>query len=143
MTTASIWSTACRIMKPKRIDQLRSNAVVHVVNKMPGGGRKKDRRKTTQADQNSTEKSSSEVDMAFAVMEADSRSGGNGWNENLIQKMMELDHEAIEDIMEKLKNRIKIPMEAGPESGIGSALEGPRKLVHERKQGANTQQEET
>ena len=67
--------------------------------------------------------------MALAVMEADSKSGRNGWNENQIKKM-ELDDEAMEDMMEKLKSGIKTPTGAGNEPKITeSVLEGLRKTV--------------
>ena len=59
-------------------------------------------------------KSSSEVDVAFAVMESGSKSGRNGENENLIQKMMGLDDEAVEDMMEKLKSSIRMSTDGGP-----------------------------
>ena len=63
-------------------------------------------------------------------MEADSKSGRNGWNENQIKKMMELDDEAMEDMMEKLKSGIKTPTGAGNEPKITeSVLEGLRKIV--------------
>ena len=133
-----------KIVKSEEIDRLKDNTVVHVVNKMPGGGKRKDRKKMSQTYQSSTDKSSSEVDMAFAIMGADSKSGRNGWNENLIQKMMGLNDEAMEDMMEKLKSSIRMSTDGGPESGLAeSALEGLKKLLHERKLEARTQQKAT
>ena len=62
---------------------------------MPGGGQKKDRKKVTQTDQVSKDKSSNEVDMARC------HGGGTRSQEEmggLTQKMMGLDDKAIEDV---------------------------------------------
>ena len=45
------------------------------------------------------------MDMASAVMKADFKSGRNGWDENLIQKMMELDDEANRGFEAEIQNQ--------------------------------------
>ena len=84
-----------RVLNSERISHLKDNTIVHAASKLSGGGKRKDWKKANQVDQSSTDKSSSEIHTAFAVMEADSKSGRNGWNEDLIQKMMGLDDEAM------------------------------------------------
>ena len=133
-----------RLLNSERISQLKDNTIVHVVNKLSGGGKRKDRKKAIQMDQSSTDKSSSEIDTAFAMREAYSKSGRNGWNEDLIQKMMGLDDEAMEDMMKKFKRSIRTSTDCGLESGIDeSTLEGLRRLSHERRREARTQLEES
>ena len=41
--------------------QLKDNTIVHVVNKLSGGGKRKDRKKTNQTDQSLTDKSTAEM----------------------------------------------------------------------------------
>ena len=102
-------------MNPEAIGRLRDHAIVYVVNKMPGGGNKKGPRKSNQTDQSATNKSSSEADAIFELMEEGSRTGRRGWNVNVIGKMLELDDEETQDMMRRLRSSIQVSAGLDPE----------------------------
>ena len=57
--------------------------------------------------------------------------------------MMGLDDEAMEGMMKQLKSSIRMSIDGGPESGLAdSALEGLKKLLHERNRDTRVQHEE-
>ena len=69
-----------KTMDPGAIGQLRTTATVHVEDKMAGGGKKKGPRKSSQSqsDQGAPDKSSSEADMFFELMEKSCKTGRTG-----------------------------------------------------------------
>ena len=119
-----------KIMSPEVVDRLRDDAIVHVVNKMPGGGNKKSSKenKPDWSERNRQELLRGGCD--FEILESDSRTGRRGWHENLIKRVMELEDEDTEDTNRKLKSSIQAPAGTDPEP----ALEGLRRLLHERLQ---------
>ena len=120
-----------KILNPEAFARMRDNATVHVVNKMPVGGKKKGPRKSNQTDQSVTDRSSSEADVIPELMEEDSRNWRRGWNENVNGKMLELDDEETQDTMRRLRSSIQVSAGMDPEP----ALEGLKRLLHKRKQG--------
>ena len=126
-----------RVMDSKAIEQLKDEAIVHVVDKMPGGGKKKSTKKSSPIDQ-STPASSSDADAIFELMDANSKMGRKGWNEGLIGKMLELDDDETADMLRKLRSSIHASTGRDPEP----ALEGLKRFLCERKQAMKIQQEE-
>ena len=119
-----------KIMDLGAIGQLRK---IHVVDKK--GPRKSSQ---SQSDQGALDKSSSEADVFFEWMEKGCKTGRTGWVEGLIGKALELDCDAMQDMMRSLRTSIQVSMGTDPEP----ALEGFKRLLHKRKQAMTTQQEE-
>ena len=71
-------------------------------------------------------------------MEKDSRIGRRGWNEGVIGKRLELDDDETQDTM-RLRSSIQVSAGRDPEP----ALEGLKRLLHERKQGGKRRRRET
>ena len=116
---------------------MKDEAIVHVVDKMPGGGKKKSTKKSSPIDQ-STPASSSDAYAIFELMDANSKMGRKEWNEGLIGKMLELDDDETVDMLRKLRSSIHASTGRDPEP----ALEGLKRLLCERKQAMKVQQEE-
>ena len=133
-----VHSSRGKIVDLEVIGQLRDNAIVHVVKKMPGGGKKKGPRKSSQSDRGAHDKSSSEADVIVGLMEKDCRIGRRGWNEGVVGKMLELDDDETQDMMRRLRSSIQVSVGTDPKL----ALEGFKRRLHERKQAMKTQQEE-
>ena len=87
-----------------------------------------------QSDQSATDKSSSEADVISDLMEQESRTGRNGWNENVIGRMC--DDDETQDMMRRLRSSMQVSAEIHPKP----SLEGLKRLLHERKQGMKTWQ---
>ena len=104
-----------KIMDLGAMGQLRNNAIVHVVDKMPGGGKTNGPRKSSQSDQGAPDMSSSAADVVFDLMEKGYRSGRIGWDEGLIGKVLKLDDDAMQDMMRSLRTSIQVSMGTDPE----------------------------
>ena len=74
---------------------------------MPEGGKKKASKKAEQSDQSATDRSSSEVDAAYELMETIVQTGQGGWLEGCIRKMLEMDGEEAEDFMRKMSSNVR------------------------------------
>ena len=74
-----------KIVSPRAIRYLKSHAIVHVVDKLTGGGRKKNQRKMDQTQNDQSGSSSSEADVFTEVVEK------CGWSNELQQAMLKMD----------------------------------------------------
>ena len=92
-----------KILNPGAIGHLRNNAIVHVVDKMPGGGKK------------GSDRSSTEADMFFELMGRSCKTGEIGWDEDFFQQMFKFDDDAMQEMMKKLRNRIQVSTGTNPE----------------------------
>ena len=128
-----------RISSPGATDRLRNNTSVHVVDNMSGGGKKKKTsKKVEQSDQSTTDKSSSEVDVAFGMMEKCSPTGTGGWSAKMTETMLEMDDEQTEEIMKKMRPAIREEMGIDPEP----VIEGMMRFLQERRRREKDQQAE-
>ena len=112
-----------KIMDLEAIGQLRDNAIVHVVNNMPGGGKKKGPRKSSQSDRGAHDKSSLEADVNVGLMEKDCRIGRRGWNEGVIGKMLEQDDDETQDMMRRLRSSIQVSVGDGSQTSTSRIQE--------------------
>ena len=106
---------------------------------MSGGGKKKGPRKSSQNDQGAPDKNLSEADVIFELMDNGSRIGRRGWNEGVMGKMLELDDDETQDMVRRLRSSILVSAGTDREQ----ALEGLKRLLHERKQSMKTLQEDS
>ena len=84
-------------------------------------------RKSGQSDQSAPDKSSSEADVFFELMEKGCRTGRTGWDEGVIGKVL---------MMRSLRTSIQVSMETDPEPVLGF-----ERLLHECKQAMKAQKE--
>ena len=90
-----------KIVSPAAIGHLRNHAIVHVLDKLTGGGKKKNQWKTNQT-QSGQSGSSSEADMFYELMEKSCRTG-EGWNDNLFQAMLKMDDDTTQKMIDKMR----------------------------------------
>ena len=76
-----------KIVRPETIKHLKNHAIVHVVDKLSGGGKKKSRRKSNQTHSDQSGSRSSETDMFFELMQRNCEAG-EMWNEDLFQTLL-------------------------------------------------------
>ena len=68
-----------KIVTPEAIGRLKDHAIVQVVDKLTGGGKKKNQRKSNQTESDQSGSSSSEADVFYELMEKNFATG-EGWN---------------------------------------------------------------
>ena len=68
-----------KIVRPEAIGRLKDHAIVQVVDKMTGGGKKKNQRKSNQTQSDQSGSSSSEANVFYELMEKNFGTG-EGWN---------------------------------------------------------------
>ena len=117
-------------MKPGAIGHLRNNANVHVVDKMPGGGKKKARRKSSQS-----ESDQGVSDMFLELMEKSCETGKMGWDEDLIAQVLKFDDDTMQDTMRKLRTGIQVSTGTVPN-------QHSKGVIQECRQAMKAQQEE-
>ena len=84
------------------------------------------------------DKSTSEADVIFELMEKDCKIGRRCLNEGVIGKMLELDDDESQDMMRRLRSSNPGVCWADPKQ----ALAGLERLLHKRTQGTKTLQAE-
>ena len=78
-------------MRPVSIKHLKDHAIVHVVDKLTGGGKKKAQRKSNQTQSDQSGSSLSETDMLF----------------ELVQSNCKMDDEVTQGMMDKMKHIVE------------------------------------
>ena len=126
-----------KIVSPRAIGHLRNHAIVHVVDKLTGGGKKKNQRKANQTQSDQSGSSSSEADMFCALMEKSCRTG-EGWNDDLYQAMLKMDDDTIQRMMDKMRCILEVDTVRNPVPAFDSF----KRKVQEYRQRARDQQEE-
>ena len=91
-----------RIVTPGTIKQLKNHAIVHIVDRLPGGGKKKGQKKQNKDETRSSE-SDALQDMFIEMIQKD-----NGQGNNFFRTLMQMDEEAIQEIMDRMKQLVAV-----------------------------------
>ena len=94
-----------KILTPKIIEQLESNAFVQVVDRVMGGGKKK-KMNVEESDHSATDKSSTETDAVFEAFDRCSRTGTGGRSAEMTEAMLEMDDEMAEGNVKEVKKQL-------------------------------------
>ena len=95
-----------RIVTPETIKHLRNHAIVHIVDRLQGGGKKEGQKKQDKGETSSSE-SDAFADMFLELIQKDNRQGNN-----FFQTLMQLDEEAAQETMDKMKQAIAVEAES-------------------------------
>ena len=121
-----------KVVSPRAIKYLKNHAIAHVVDKLRGGGRKKNQRKMDQTQNDQSGSSLSEADMFSELLEK------FGWSNELYQAMLKVDDDTIQELMNKMRHI----QEADAGMNRGAALDTLQRMIKEHRQRARHQQEE-
>ena len=117
-----------RIMTSETIKHLKNHAIVHIVDTLPGGGKKKGQKKQNKGETSSSE-SDTLADMLFELIQK-----GNHQDNNLFQILMQMDEETVQEIMSRMKRAIAVEGEA---LGLHSSSFEAVRTMDTRKQANN------
>ena len=95
-----------RIVTPETIKQLKNHAVVHVVDRLQGGGKKKGQKKQDKGETSSSE-SDAFADMFLELIRKDSRQGNS-----FFQTLMQLDEGVAQETIDVMKQAIAAESES-------------------------------
>ena len=95
-----------RIVTPETTKHLKNHAIVHIVDRLQGGGNMKGQKKQDKGGTSSSE-SDAVGDMFLELIQKDTRRGNN-----FFQTLMQLDEEAAQETMEKMKQAIAVEAES-------------------------------
>ena len=113
-------------MTPETSKHLKNHATVHIVDRLPGGGKKKGQKKQNKGETSSSE-SDALQDMFIELIQKD-----NGQGKNFLQTLMQMDEEAVQETMDKMKQAIAMEGEA---FGIRNlSFEAAERWIREKRQ---------
>ena len=121
-----------KIVSPRAIRYLKSHAIVHVIDKLTGGGKKKNQRKMDQIQNDHSGSSSSEADVFSELLEK------CGWSDELYQAMLKVD----DDTIQKMINKMRHIQEVDAGTNREAAIDTFQRMAKEHRQRARHQQEE-
>ena len=112
--------------KNRRDKNSKNHAIVHIVDRLPGGGKKKGQKKQNK-DETSSSESDAFADMFLELIQKDNRQGNN-----FLQALMQMDEEAVQETMDKMKQAIAMEGEA---FGIRNfSFEAVERWIREKRQ---------
>ena len=125
-----------KIVTPEAIGRLKDHVIVQVVDKLTGGGKKKNQRKSNQTQSDQSGSSSSEADVFYELMEKNFGTGEGGID-NFFQALLKMDDEMIQKMMDKLRHILEVDKGRDPTP----AFEAMKRMVQEHRTATKTQHE--